>query len=198
MIFHIIRNSRSVSLFKEIILHSLHHTSCDKVYLSSGFFNENPAKNEMSKSLDKSNQLNWLNVPNRNNITVYVKGSFSRSGDMTNLVNNLNAVGFNAIQLPYKHHHHAKVFIAEEKGLPFLEIIGSSNFTTAAYGTNAPFNIEADLVISLSDTVDKHIYSQIENFPEFKESIMILEHNKENNFNRSLQSQMIWIRDNLF
>ena len=198
MIFHIIRNSRNISLFKEIILHSLHYTSCDTVYLSSGFFNENSAKNEMSKSFDKSNKLNWLNVPNRNNISVYVKGSFSNSGDMSNLVNNLNAAGYNATQLPYRYHHHAKVFIAEERGLPFLEIIGSSNFTTAAYGTNAPFNIEADLVISLSDIVDNHIYSQIEYFPEFKESIMILEHNEEKNYNRSLQNQMIWIRDNLF
>ena len=43
-IFHIIRNSKNISLFKEIILHTLHSGRCDEVFISSGFFVENNKK----------------------------------------------------------------------------------------------------------------------------------------------------------
>ena len=197
-IFHIIRNSKNISLFKEIILHTLHSGRCDEVFISSGFFVENN-KIQMSTETDSTGVMDLKNVANPQNIALYIKGCFNRTNQaqMWNFANSLRQAGYNTQVLPYKSKHHAKVFIAQNKKIPICEIIGSSNFTTSAYGTGKAYNIEADFVICNDSLLEKTLIECISN-NHLHDGIMVMDYFEGQNLGKSLIEQMIWIRDNLF
>ncbi len=197
-IFHIVRNSRNISLFKEIILEVLHSGRSEEIFISSGFFAEN-TKARMSLERDITNTKDWLNVANRQNMTVYIKGCYKSTGrsDMVNFQNNLSSAGYKTQLLPYKSAHHAKVFIAQQNKIPIIEIIGSSNFTSKAYGTGKAYNIEADIVICNDAMLERVILSIIREL-NIENGVMIYDYHEENNLGKPLIEQMIWIRDNLF
>lgn len=206
MIFHIVRTTANLSPFKEIIQESLHSGIADRVYISSGFFQEATSpfsKKSYSASSDPDQNgnsfVNYKNSCGKKGALpqIITKGTYSGQWwpQYQAFVTSLKSAGFTVKSFQVVRHH-AKVFILEKNRNPFLEIIGSSNFTSRAYGTGKFFNQEADLVISTNRKVTS-IINKILVEPEKEEfSVIRLAFSPQNDF--SLINQMKWIRDHIF
>lgn len=205
-IFHIIRNTVSLSLFKEIIQECIHSGLGDTVYISSGFFQE-PTRGNFSASKERDSKGRSFDN-NTNHLTLHLRGVYNAAwkGSFQSFVNVLQGTGCYQIwvnkmrynpgmSIPTVNKNHAKVFIYEKKGEPLLEILGSSNLTSHAYGTNFPYNTEADLVICNNKKLENAIIKMFQN-SEIQHGVMIL--NYDNINNSPLDKEMKWIRDNLF
>lgn len=205
-IFHIIRNQSNVSLFKEIIQLCIHSGLGDEAYISSGFFQE-PPKGTYSAYNDADSQGRSF-ANNSNYITLHFIGVYSNlwqarfqtfisnlqsNGNYQIFVNQIPLSNGSAIQ-PRKNIH-AKIFVYQDNGEPLVEIVGSSNFTSRAYGTGHAYNIEADLVICNCPKIERDITKAIEQLDN-RRGIMILNYDETNS--RPIVDEMKWIRDNLF
>ena len=205
-IFHIIRHQNNVSLFKEIIQICIHSGIGDEAYISSGFFQE-PVPGSYSVSFD-TDSLGRSLMNNSNHITLHFCGIYSNLwyARFQTFINNLQSTGYYQIfvnKAPFlqgktvkpRRKVHAKIFVYQEKGEPLVEIIGSSNFTSHAYGTGHGYNIEADLVICNCQRVEDEIIKIIRKF-DTRHGVMILNYDDTNSV--PLIDEMRWIRDNLF
>ena len=194
-LFHIIRNTRTKSLFKDIIQGCIHSNIGDTIYISSGFYQEEQCYSAYNDQ--DSRDRSFANYPNKNSLTVNIIGihSYTWKTRWDDFIDRLKAGGYNVNDI-LKFKHHAKVFIYEEDGTPLLEIIGSSNITSRAYGTTAGFNTEADLVICNCDALERQIKELLEQNADDK-SVMVLNFDNERN-HFSVEDEMKWIRDNLF
>ena len=213
MIYHIIRNSKRRSLFKDIIQDVIHSKLGDTCYITSGFFSESPQKSGYLVSSDPSyNNLSFVTNPDKN-LSFVLRGSFNKThnNNLLNFYKALVKAQYRVSLFSTAIKRHEKVFIYEKNGIPLIEIIGSSNLTKNAYGTQNTFNYEADLVIINDENIGKIVNNIININPininaitdnDNEEDslsiakIMKLEYSKDNT--EDLTSQMIWIRDKLF
>ena len=193
-------------MFKEIVQECIHSALVDKLYISSGFFQE-MQKGTYSASNDMDSMgRSFLN--NTNPLDVYLSGVHNAAWNarfctfITNLSNVgvynifVNGVPYSpSIKIQTAQRHHAKVFIYQLKDEPLLEIVGSSNFTRPAYGTTGTFNKEADLIICNCKKIEQILIQKIQQY-DISHGIMILNYDELNK--TTLIDEMRWIRDNLF
>lgn len=199
MIFHIVRNSLNFSLFQELIQLCLHDNFGDTFYISSGFFQE---KNNFYVSTHQDTfQRSFTNNVNAKNQTINTQGVYNNMwmSQYNHFVNNLKLYGYTVNKF-HSNRNHSKVFLCYKNKKPILEIIGSSNFTSTAYGINHPkkyFNHEADLVIVLdteTDLINK--VREILKFHKLDAKVMYLDYSKENKV--ELLEQMEEIKNMIF
>ena len=195
-IYHIIRNSSTHNLFKEIIQESIHSGLGDEFFIASGFFQEGRGGYYASTDVD-SNNRSYVNNPFRFNMIANIRGVYNGywRQEFNDFCNSLQNSGY-FIRRHSINRTHAKVFILQKNNKPFLEIIGSSNQTRPAYGSSSPFNTEADLVICNNKILGNKIDKIISNYQENNNGVILLEYSKHNK--KTIIEEMIWIRDNLF
>lgn len=205
-IFHIIRNQANISMFKEIVQECIHSGIGDKVFISSGFFQEIP-KGTYSASHD-ADSIGRSFLTNTQPLDLYLLGVHNAAWNarFCTFVTNLSGTGVynifvngvsytTGMKIPISKRHHAKVFVYQSKDEPLLEIVGSSNFTRTAYGTTGTFNKEVDLIICNSEIIEVALIQKIQQY-DYPHGIMILNYDELNK--NSIIEEMNWIRDNLF
>lgn len=83
--------------------------------------------------------------------------------------------------------------------MPILEIIGSLNITSRAYGISTSpksFNTEADLVIVNEKAIEDEVFKLIDT-SQAKNYVIAMDYNQKYN-SLNLQDEMKWIKNNLF
>lgn len=202
MLYHIVRSCLCRCLFQEIILESFYSQNplCTDFYISSGFFQEDYFYSA-SFGVDYRGKSLALN-PNRCNQSIILRGVYNNCWlhKYDDFYLNLISLGYRNVQQISSSRHHAKVFIACLNGMPVLEIIGSSNFTSTAYGINHPrgkFNVECDLVICNNSNLDSLIQRLIQD-SHLNDYVIFLRYDEELNTRRNIQEEMHWIKENLF
>lgn len=165
-----LRDSANTSYFKEIMLEIFDKFMIDEVLICSGYFQENkPYKDDDDNLMIGSYKATLdVNSNHKNLITqlrgvekitiVGIKGDDSGYWNVSykNFVQDLrNNLGTNVVTAyaDKSGSWHAKEMIMLYQGHAVAGIVGSSNFTRAAYGSfpNQNFNIEADTTIYRSD-----------------------------------------------
>lgn len=199
MIFHIIRNNPKICLYQEIVQMVLHSNLCKEIFISSGFFQEMGHGQFNASSAMDTHRRSFMNNRYRKNITITTKGVYNYAWykDYDNFVNDLSLAGYKVNKIN-SNRHHAKLFLAFNNNIPVLEIIGSTNYTSTAYGINHPknlFNCEADLVICNNTKLEKCILELIYE-KRLNDNVIFLDYNDRNN--KNIEEEMVWIKDNLF
>lgn len=165
-----LRDSSDISYFKEIMLKIFNEFTIDEVLICSGYYQENKPYRDENDNLQIGSYRVTLDInSNHENLitqlsrvekitTVGIKGSSGSDWDVSyrNFVENLRySLGKDVVDayVDKSGSWHAKEMIMLYQGHAVAGIIGSSNFTRAAYGSfpNQNCNIEADTIIYRSD-----------------------------------------------
>ncbi len=165
-----LRDSSDKSYFKEIMLEIFNKFMIDEVLICSGYYQEEKPYKD-NKGITHVNNYKVTKDANSNHenlitqlskvekiTTVGIKGNSGSEWDTSykNFVDSLrNNLGTNIVDAyaDKSGSWHAKEMIMLYKEHAVAGIIGSSNFTKAAYGSfpNQNYNIEADTIIYRSD-----------------------------------------------
>lgn len=161
VIYHIYRNTASPCFFKEVLLLTLCSNIGDNFYLSSGFFGEGSfsASNDYGLYCPYSICSN----PYATNLHAKLIGCCDRKGlpQFKTFANNLKLAGYHTF-CAYRPFQHAKVFLYQKGSTPIVEIIGSSNMTSRAFGSSSVYNHKADLIIINDNMLGKKFSNFIE------------------------------------
>jgi hypothetical protein len=141
----ILRKNRNSNLFRQLILFSFSCSKINEVLLCSGFFQERVNFSASGQILSQLQQ----NFPQHKNIIVV--GPYNRFWKPQHdvFINQIMQIPQFIIQerTIIGSQWHAKVFIGMQSTNPRIAIIGSSNYTSRAFGINLPFNNECDVVM---------------------------------------------------
>jgi hypothetical protein len=143
-----LRQSAATNRFREIIRACIGSPGFQRFHVGSGFFQE---RGSFSASIDLGG-ASPAHTSKKEIVAIGVYNGYWRP-DFDTFVANLLALpgppGGYTVQkrIPNGYRWHAKVFLAHDQEGPALGIVGSSNMTRPAFGTESPFNYEADAVM---------------------------------------------------
>ncbi|MFH0874774.1 MAG: restriction endonuclease PLD domain-containing protein [archaeon] len=161
-ILFILRKQASPNIFRQIILQSITSFKDVNITICSGFFSE-------GNKFKLSQQGNFANNIKANNIKLTTIGVYNKIwmykylnfvSVMKSIVGTVNYTAFTS-----KQKWHAKIYFLKKNSEYIITIIGSSNMTSWAFGTNSPYSIECDVVLwnPLNTDANSIILSQISN-----------------------------------
>ncbi|RWU08036.1 NgoFVII family restriction endonuclease [Pseudidiomarina gelatinasegens] len=142
----ILRNQLPVNRFRDLLIGSIQTGAGDNALLCSGFFQENFKGSAYQASAERNFGLEVARSKIELNTVGVHNGSWKQS--YRDFRDNMKALGAN-INCYYKNglKWHAKVFVLSKGAEPVFGIIGSSNITRTAFGSQSNFNYECDVMI---------------------------------------------------
>ncbi len=203
MAFKIIfRRNQQQNHFREWMIRALNFSQTDTAVICSGFFQENFRGSMFALTQDRrfiaaATNKEIITIGIHNNTWMPAYRDFR---------NNFSAINPNITSyVSSRMKWHAKVFIAQSKGVPCFAIIGSSNMTRNAFGSptlTPDFNYEADVIIwdSANSIVDKYFSQSFsdERITDANMSSQIsLIYRPEDNFGRTELDRLLEIQDTL-
>lgn len=160
----ILRKNPNPNRFRDLMINVIQSRYGDSALLCSGFFQENkPGRNGKISQYQASREGQFAQVVARSGISLITVGIHNNTwfSSYQNFRDSLVNAGVN-LTAYYKKglRWHAKVFILSRGDASIFGIIGSSNITKNAFGTESPFNHECDVV--LWETTDDILKGKIE------------------------------------
>lgn len=202
-----LRTSKTHSLYRDAIIHSLATGVGTHALICSGFFQENKGTPKGKSIYQASLEPGFIAALKKNKIQLDTIGIHNKAW-MPSYINFYNNLKNNGIKItPYimkKFQWHAKVFLLKHNEEPIFGIIGSSNLTANAFGvSNSPalptdsphppnaFNYECDIYLwsKKYPKLTKEIKKLITN-EHTKKQIIIAKYKKQDNYNISIETRL--------
>ena len=192
-----LRKRLTPNYFQKLLIGSLSSGLGNEVLLCSGFFQEN----YLGRIYTVSTEGSFSMLLRKNNISLTTVGihnhywleSYKKFRD--NIVK--AGVSISAKITP-NYYWHAKIFILKKDGKPIFGIVGSSNMTRPAFGTTAPFNFEADVVMWLDEYKELNtiINSTVNELNQSSE-VIIADYDPTKNFGLSIEQRLRQLNDDV-